>query len=181
MGNVFLGLPIPAAIIESCLTTIFNKYPHWQAHTSLRWTKLGHHHMTLHFFGVINIELLSVFINDLDNYLHNFKNFYFKINKLDVFPDENSKILAAYVTLSSPLAKFYHILQKAVSDHQFLSEQRPYSPHITLCRAKRHGILTTEPFYLDDCTIPAKELILYQTQSTPTGSHYVPIHKWTLS
>ncbi len=180
MGNVFLGLPIPTEIIESCLMTIFNKYPHWQTHASLHWTHLGHHHLTLHFFGVINIELLSVFINDLDNDLHNFKKFSFKIKKLDVFPNANSKILAAYVSLSSPLAQFYQILQKAVSDHQFPCEQRPYLPHITLCRAKRSGILTTEPFYLDNCTVPAKELILYQTQSTPTGSQYLPIHKWIL-
>lgn len=180
MSNIFLGLPIPATISESLLAVIFAKHSHWRDHSDLRWTHVGDHHLTLHFFGAMPMEILAPFIAHLGNYLQNFKKFQLKINKIGCFPNVDSKILAAFVNLLLEVENLYQKIQQAVADHEFPRQARSYLPHITLCRARKRGILTMEEHFFEDFTVTVTELILYQTQSTSTGSHYLPIQTWFL-
>jgi|GEM_PF-6002671 len=176
--NVFFGLPIPLAEIHLFKNMLIKEHPQWENHSAIRWTTENNHHLTLHFFGPIDPNQLSELRADLDNYLRSVYVFTIKINKLHNFPKEKSDLVAAYVQLSAPLAKLYRQLEMAVKDHQFPVEERAFSPHITLCRAKRRRVLTMDPIYLPDYPIPIHRLVLYQSQSTPEGSQYRAIQEW---
>ena len=179
--NIFLGIPIPAQTMQLCTDQLGQIYPHWFTHSAVRWTTAGHHHLTLHFFGPIDPDLLMTLIANLDNYIRDIKNFSIEINKLYNFPKENSDLIAAYVTLSPVLAKLYHQIQIAVTDYGFPTEARAYLPHITLCRSKRRNFVKMEPVFVSDCQIPVSTVILYQTRSTATGSEYIPLRQWPLN
>lgn len=181
--NIFLGLPITADHSQLLLNLLLQAHPHWQKHPAISWTPAGDHHLTMHFFGPMDPHLLSNFTANLDTYTQhrNHENYLFiKINRLHNFPNSNSKLIAAYAQLSLPLAKLYRQVQKAVQDHGFPIEERPFLPHITLCRAKRRNVLRMDPIILPNQIIPITELVLYQTQSTPTGNHYHPLKQWSL-
>lgn len=178
--NLFFGLPISAEHIHVMTHLLLEAHPHWQKHSAIRWTPLHNHHMTLHFLGSINPEGLAGLVSELFNYIQNVKNFSIKINKLYNFPKENSKLVAAYVDLSLPLAKLYNQLQQAVKNHQFPVERRAFLPHITLCRSHHARVLTMAPLLLLDYSIKISSLVLYQTQPTPHGNQYMPLREWPL-
>jgi RNA 2',3'-cyclic 3'-phosphodiesterase len=178
--NIFLGVPVPAVDIHLLMEMLYQEYPHWRDHPAIRWTEDEHHHLTLHFFGAIDPALLSEWIADLDRYLSAIHCLTITVNRLDNFPKPDSDLLAAHVHLSSALAKLYRQVQQSVQDHQFPTESRAYSPHITLCRAKRRHFLRMTPIIVPDHSLSVTRLILYQTQPTASGSQYVPLHQWTL-
>lgn len=175
MSNIFLGLPIPATDGELLLNLLWEAHPHWRNHPAIRWSGLANHHCTLHFFGPIRLELLSDLINALGDYIKYCNSFSIRIIKLHNFPKLNSDLIAAYAHLSSPLANLHQQIQQAVKNHGFPVEERPFLPHITLCRAKRRNILHMDPILLPNHAIKISQLILYQTQSTPPAAiinHY---------
>jgi RNA 2',3'-cyclic 3'-phosphodiesterase len=178
--NIFLGLPVAADHSELLLNLLLQAHPHWQNHPAIRWSAVGNHHLTMHFFGPIDPDLLSDFAANLDKYIKHGEKFYIIINELYNFPNENSKLIAAHAQLSSPLAELYHQVQRAVQDHGFPVEDRPFLPHITLCRANRRNVLRMDPIILPEHIIPIDQLVLYQTQSTPAGSRYIPLKQWPL-
>lgn len=178
--NLFLGIPIPAWDIKTLIEMILAEHPDWQTHPAIRWTSESDHHLTVHFFGAIDPGLLGDFIADLDGYIRTVSAFSIKINQLSNFPKANSDLIAAYVELSNPLAKLHQQVEQAVADHQFPTENRAYSPHITLCRGKRRQVLKMEPIVVPNHPINITQLVLYQSQPTANDSQYTPLHQWAL-
>lgn len=177
--NTFLAIPIPKSITLHWIQLIHQSYPEWIQHPHLNWTSVENIHMTLHFFGPLEIYKLDAFRSDLPNYLKPYKKFTISSLQLFNFPKSQSDLLAAYVELSNELAKLYQTLQTAVQAHSFPIENRPYLPHITLCRSRRARLLKMQPIVVKDAIV-VHELVLLQSQSTATGSQYIPIDKWFL-
>ncbi len=151
--NIFLGLPIPVQNIQVLQDLLIQEHPAWQNNSAIRWTAEANHHLTVHFFGQIEPDLLKDFIEHLSGYIESIHEFSITISKIDNFPKEKADLIAGYVHLSARLAKLYHQVQQAVADHHFPVEQRPYLPHITLCRGKRRNVLTMNPLVLAEYSI----------------------------
>ncbi len=179
MKNIFLAIHIPKSITSHWIRLVHKSYPDWTHHPHLNWAAVENIHMTLHFFGPLEIHKLDGFRNDLPHYLKYYKKFTLSSLQLFNFPKPKSDLLAAYVELSNDLAKLYQTLQTAVQEHGFPTENRPYLPHITLCRSRRPKLLKMQPIVIKD-SIEVHELVLLQSQSTPEGSQYIPIDKWFL-
>jgi 2'-5' RNA ligase len=179
MNNLFLGIPISHELSIHFIQLIIKNYPNWQNHSALRWTSSENQHLTLHFFGSLDLERLHDFRQDLPNYLKECQRFTVLANQLFNFPKTKSDLLAAYVELSTSLAQLYQVVQKAVSAHQLPMENRPYFPHITLCRSRRPGLLKMQPIQIHELILVNK-MTLFQTQNTPEGSIYSPIENWFL-
>lgn len=177
--NVFFGLPIDVLNSDVLNDMILQQHPQWQKHHGIRWLSPLNRHLTLHFFGAINPELLTELIQNLRQYLSKNYNFSIEINKLYNFPKPNSDLVAAYVHLNQPLANLYHQLQSAIKDYGFTPEARVFLPHITLCRGKKH-ILKMEPIMVPDFSISIEQLVLYQSQPGTQASQYLPLQKWQL-
>jgi RNA 2',3'-cyclic 3'-phosphodiesterase len=178
--NIFLGLPLPEESVDLLINSLLQEHPSWQNHKNIRWTLQASHHVTVHFFGTVLVEDLKGFINTLSDFIINFSKFQVEIIKIDNFPKKQSDLVAGYIRLSSSLAQLYNQVEQAVERHHFAKEQRPYLPHITLCRSKKKHFLRMEPILLADFQAPISSLILYQTQSTAHGSVYLPLEKWSL-
>lgn len=178
--NLFLGVPIPADVIQILVNMLIFEHPHWQNHADIRWTADQNQHLTLHFFGALDPRVLSNLTAGLENHLKDIRNFSIKINKLYNFPKANSNLIAAYLELSNPLALLYSRLQRAVSEFGFNPESRPYLPHVTLCRSRRQGVLRMEPMITPEYPVIVSHLNLYQTHAVKTGNEYRVLQQWPL-
>ncbi len=179
MMNIFLGVPISEQISLHWNQLIYELHPNWQNHSALNWTAAQNHHLTLHFFGAIDLKKLDNFRENLPTYLKECQKFIVFSNQVSNFPKARANLLAAYVELSLPLAQLYQLIQKAVMKYQLPTETRPYFPHVTLLRSKRKGLLDMQPILVRD-PILIHELILFQTQSKRGGNVYLPLERWLL-
>ncbi|MBS0350753.1 MAG: RNA 2',3'-cyclic phosphodiesterase [Proteobacteria bacterium] len=178
--NIFLGLPLPEEFRHLLIDFLLQKHPSWKDHRDIRWTLPASHHITLHFFGAVAVLDLKDLITALADSLLNFPSFQVAMTKIDNFPEKKSNLVASYTRLSANLAQLYHLIEQTVAQHHFPKEQRPYLPHVTLCRSRKNNLLTMEPIFLADILVPISSVILYQTQATAQGSVYHALAAWQL-
>jgi 2'-5' RNA ligase len=178
--NLFLGMPISEQDIEILTNLILQEYPQWLKHRDIRWTPIKNHHLTLHFFGHIDPETLMPRFSELDQNLKSASSFSIKINKLYNFPKDNSNLVAAYLELNSALAHLYSQIEGLIQEWGMPVEDRPYLPHITLCRAKRRHVLNMSPIIVADFPLEMTQVVLYQTQNIQGVNHYLPLRQWRL-
>lgn len=179
--NVFLGAPIAEQDIEILNNLIWQAHPQWQKHPHIRWTAPQNHHLTLHFFGQILPASLNGWLSLVSQELKSIGGFSIKIQKINNFPKSNSDLIAAYVELNSALANLYNRVEQSVLVHDFPVEDRPYLPHITLCRSKQRHILTMSPIIIADFKMEINLVALYQSKCIEGINHYLPLHQWSLT
>ncbi len=178
--NVFLGAPIAAQDIEILNNLTWQAHPHWQKHPHIRWTAPQNHHMTLHFFGQILPDSLNGWLSLISQELKSIGGFSIKIKKIHNFPKSNSDLVAAYVELNSDLAHLYNRIEQSLLLNDLPVEDRPYLPHITLCRSKQRHILTMSPIIMD-FKIEITHVALYQSKCIEGINYYLPLHQWILT
>jgi 2'-5' RNA ligase len=178
--NIFLGAPISEEDSETLNHIILKEHPHWQKHHDIHWTAAAHHHLTLHFFGPIDPQLLTDWVSQINLDLKLISAFSIKIKKINNFPKASSNLVAAYVELSSELSHLYNLVERSVREQNLPVEDRAYLPHITLCRAKRRHILSMTPILVADFKIEVPQLVLYQTQTIQGINRYLPLQQWRL-
>lgn len=178
--NVFLGAFIPEQDMETLNNFILQAHPSWQKHKHIRWTASFNHHLTLHFFGKILPADLKAWLASIGQELKAIKGFSINILKISHFPKPDSDLVAAYVELNSALAHLYHRVEQSVRQHGFPVEERPYLPHITLCRSKRRHVLRMSSIIIADFKVEITRLALFQSQCIEGTSSYLPLHQWNL-
>lgn len=178
--NIFLGVPIPEQDIETLVNLLLQAYPHWENHKNIRWTFAPNHHLTLHFFGKVPPASLNDCLFQIGQELSITAKFSLNIHKINNFPKTNSDLVAAYVELNSALAHLYQRVEQLVQNHGFPTEDRPYLPHITLCRSKYRHVLTMSPILMKDFKIDIDQVVLYQSQEIKGVHGYLPLYQWSL-
>ncbi len=177
--NIFLGLPISQHVVDELVQITLKNYPHLRVHPAVRWTLADNNHITMHFFGPIPLDKIAPVISALTRELQSVTAFSVQLEQIAPFPKPNAKLIAAYVKLNPPLTKLYQMIEKVIVESQFSAEDRPYLPHITLCRMRKSlGLL--EGIILPDFSIDIRELVLYQSQPSSAGSEYIPLQHWKL-
>lgn len=143
----------------------------------LRWSAPQGWHVTLQFLGSVTGERAVCAVEQL--------------NKIDAAPVplcieglgffDRAGVFWAGVALTPELLALQQCVTAAMRNCGFSSEDRPYSPHITLARAKgRSGAKALAPLKAAlekskarlhaDCT--AREFLLYESFPGPEGSRY---------
>lgn len=102
-----------------------------------RWQPLGNFHLTLHFLGEVQEDLVPALIQDIDMVSSIIAPFTLELGKFGVFP-HGGKPRVLWLGLNGnrkSLEQLHLLLGKRFDMHQGLNyDDRPYRPHITLAR-----------------------------------------------
>ncbi len=143
-------------------------------------------HLTLRFFGEIDendvVEIKSV----LESSLRGFKTFNMKLVGLGAFPSLGSPRVI-WIGVSEGVNEVKYLVNKItpklnrIGTHR---ENRPFSPHITICRVKRYNsaLKSLIEKYKSEIfgTIKVSEISLKKSKLTPSGPIYTTLYSYKL-
>lgn len=177
--RIFFGIPVQEIMIEKFRNLIVTQAP--RTLKEHRWTHPDHCHITVRFIGEVAAYRVPSIIEAVSSSIDTVSHFSVNIEKLDLFPPRQSRIIAAYLKQHYELHQLFFAIERALSVLNFPKENLPFQPHITLCRKrKRWGRFYLEPILLEKEMMVIEELILYQSQINEEGSVYLPLHRFKL-
>lgn len=173
--RLFIGFPVLDADGRWLKAQVLN-----HNHTltsSIRWTIDGNFHITSVFLGDIECALLPKIIESINLVSEGQLKTAVLISKIANFPHYKSKLLAAYITPSDCLDRFYCSLTAQLSS--LIRLKHPdYQPHITLAR----GLLNEDELEIESINykINLTHLVLYESIMQNTINKYQMLHKCEL-
>jgi len=182
--RAFIAVEIPAQIREAvCKATA-----HLQSGTgsAVRWVPMENMHLTLKFLGDVsaaNVEMLSQMLRAEADLFHCFE---LRFGKLDSFPNQK-RPRVIYIGIQAPptLEALQRGIESASHRLGYESEERSFSPHLTIGRVKPNVTATEqqtirralEETRIDSLgTARVDSVHLYKSDLKPTGSVYTRLY-----
>ncbi len=137
----------------------------------------ANYHITLHFLGAITLEQLEMIKTRVSEVVSRHPAFSTTGNFLHGLPIKKPKAWVIYCRLNQALASLYASIRNVLIQEDLRVENRPFLPHITLARLKADTLPKVPITALD---IQVKEVILYESVSTESGSQYKPLKRFNL-
>jgi 2'-5' RNA ligase len=145
---------------------------------NLKYVNLDNLHLTLKFFGDIDVEKEKEIKIAISKIIHNQNPFSLKISSSGVFPNENHiKVLWVGVKENVSLIELYKNLDIEFNKLGFKKE-KSYSPHLTIARIKKTNKRKEILDVLNEFKnhkfgdIKVNKIILKESKLTPKGSIY---------
>ena len=175
--RTFLGVPLTAQLqeairtLQSCLTPRIR---------GIRWSRPENLHLTLHFFGETtqeNLEKIKVSMLSVKGYHRPFQ---VDVIGLGAFPSlRRPRVIWLGLNPQNRLRQLHRECHRALHEAGLVIDSRPYSPHLTIGRA-RHRIdeLTTLGNELGNQLVghlPIDSMTLYESRLKPAGSEHIPL------
>lgn len=180
--RLFIGIPLPGVVTRelAALSTRLRS-----ADDGLRWSSPESWHITLQFLGNADPEQYEC----VAARLHSLRYSTIAITFDDLSFFGTGSVLIAGVRPTPELLELQQLVTKSTGPCEFISDSRPYHPHVTLARGKgkRTAILlralaggsgreTTLPAF------DAKEFLLYESFLGSSGARYeirkrFPLHE----
>ena len=129
----------------------------------LTWTQKNHHHITINFIGPMEPEQIEEMYSNLGEIEVLGAALKLEVTGINYFPNENSHVLVANISIPTQLQKLHNQVQALVSQIGFDVDQKGYKPHITLARFKNKA----RPF---------KELIILE-KPIKTSFSYLDVYE----
>ena len=104
--------------------------------SGLTWTQKNHHHITINFIGPMEPEQIEEMYSNLEEIEVLGAAIRLEVTGVSYFPNENSQVLVANISIPTQLQKLRSQVQALVSQIGFDTNQKGYKPHITLARFK---------------------------------------------
>ena len=130
--RLFIGAPLSLET-KDIIKSWISQLPTAQ----IRWTSPENYHLTIEFLGMIEAEKIETINQTLQKIIPSFKVFAVKLDKWIFFPNAtHPKIISVYVSLTEELGKLRAQIHQALAAANFILEDRPYLPHITIGRCR---------------------------------------------
>lgn len=145
-----------------------------------RWAPPANLHLTLHFLGWIGPEPMARVAEALSGVRR--PPFTLRIGGLGRFGTAaRPRVLWVDVMAGrEPLAALAGEVALACREAGVAGEDRPYNPHLTLCRVRPGTRLPALPEPPPLPAWEARSFVLFQSRPGPRGSVYVPLHEYLL-
>ncbi len=180
----FIALDLDASVQAKLGFTIQKIKP--AVGNNIRWVTEKNIHITLKFLGDTSPANLESFKSIIDTEANRIRPFDIKIGNLGAFPTLR-KPRVIWVGLDAPAE--LHTLQRAIDMETnrlgYPSEDRPFSPHLTLGRISQHALpeeihrigdfLATSQISVDTVAQILK-VVLFRSDLLPGGPVYTPLH-----
>lgn len=151
------------------------------------WTCVENIHLTLKFFGNVNVDRISKISTAASHAAREFSAFEISVGSTGVFP-KPSRAQVLWIGVNDPSGKLLALqkgLEKEFASVGFQKDDRAFRPHLTIARIRRpegarqlaDAHLKTE-FKSQD--IKVSELIVFRSELSSTGSKYTAISKHEL-
>ncbi|HEY1160407.1 MAG TPA: RNA 2',3'-cyclic phosphodiesterase [Terracidiphilus sp.] len=170
--RLFVGIPLAAVVIGE-LAAVSARLK--STRDGLRWAAPESWHVTLQFLGNTGPETYACLVARLRELRS--PPVPVRLEALDFF--DRAGIFFAGVGLTPELLSIEQRVTAATARCGFVSETRPYHPHITLARGKGQGrgqpireLKTRIQLQPTFTRFAAREFLLYESLLSPTGSRY---------
>jgi len=157
--------------------------------SSITWVNPDHIHLTLKFLGEVADPLVPEICAAVSAAAAQCAPFDIEIGNLGCFPPHRpARVLWVGIRNGQDdLAALAEAVDIYLSELDFPPENRKFSAHLTLARIKhenagratRNVVEKTDPFTFGSQSVTA--LTLFQSQLTPRGSIYTPLHYASLT
>jgi RNA 2',3'-cyclic 3'-phosphodiesterase len=152
----------------------------------IRWTRAENLHITLQFLPEVKGEDVPNLLSCVENQLlaaHHPVSFH--LRDLHLFPDPHRpRVIVMGVAPQSPLAEWSTLIGKGIQEAGYEIEDRPFRAHLTLARIKTSQTKTLnflqEAVHVALPEIRLDEVVLFQSEPHPDGSHYIPLARLPL-
>jgi 2'-5' RNA ligase len=152
------------------------------------WTRVENVHLTLKFFGNVNVDHIPAVSQAAARTAKEFSSFPIEVGKTGVFP-KPSRPQVLWIGISDPSGKLLELQQQLENEcarEGFEKEDRAYRPHLTIARLRKpegsrrlgdaHLQMKFEP-----SEIVLRELIVFRSELSSKGSRYTAISRHDLS
>ncbi len=150
----------------------------------VRWVGNDNLHVTLKFLGPIPEADIPSITEVMGNIARRHAPWKIELQGLGAFPSfRRPRVLWLGVHDGGKLCEVAHELDEGLLPLGFAAEQRPFQPHLTLCRVRslrRWEVLEKElKAHLEESfgESVVDEFILYRSDLRPTGAIYTPLWK----
>jgi 2'-5' RNA ligase len=158
--------------------------------STVRWVPANNIHLTIKFLGDVsptNMDMLMKMLKAEVSQLHAFS---IHVGNLGAFPTpKRPRVLWVGIEAPTQLTSLVHLVEAETVKLGYLSEDRPFSPHLTLGRVSQNA--TPEQVHqvaeaLSGVqvgslgTTEVGEVVLFKSDLRPSGAEYTPMLKVAL-
>lgn len=170
--RLFIAIPLASEVIDALQKLSLGLRSEGDG---MRWSSPDTWHITLQFLGKTSDEQYGCVVRRLTDV----KAPPFAIRVAGTGFFERAGVFFAGVNVSSEMLEVERRVAAATSQCGFVSEDRPYHPHVTLARAKgnsgRHALRRLKGLVKTEADFPsfiATEFLLFEAFPGPGGSRY---------
>ncbi|MCA9078686.1 MAG: RNA 2',3'-cyclic phosphodiesterase [Planctomycetaceae bacterium] len=145
-----------------------------------------HLHVTLRFLGETHEYWIHRLRDFLDLVSAQTDSFDIKLRGLGAFPKPSySSVIWAGIAHEKPIVQLAELTENTMMECGFAAGSRPFKPHVTLARVKARppsrlaALLRAHPD-TEFGSLRVQEIILMQSQLSPEGPTYTPLHTFPL-
>lgn len=179
----FIAIELPGEI-QARLNRIINQMKP-ELTGAVRWTPPGNIHLTIKFLGDVSPSNLEILIRVLQSLSSKQAEFEIKIGKIGAFPSiKRPRVIWVGVEASSALKALQQTVENETKKLGYPTEDRPFSPHLTLGRVNHHAISeeisriteTLSSIQVDQIgSFTVRHLTLFKSELKPGGAVYTPL------
>ncbi|MCS7247738.1 MAG: RNA 2',3'-cyclic phosphodiesterase [Anaerolineales bacterium] len=182
--RAFIAIELPSGV-QQRLGRVIQRLQDQLRGVAIRWVKPQNLHLTLKFLGEVSLNNLELIKEILAREAAQVPSFEFSIGELGAFPNaKRPRVLWLHVTAPPPLLALQRSLDLQTARLGYLSEEREYSPHLTIGRVNRQisqtelnriTLLLQEAHLGLDEVVSVTFLTLFRSDLHPDGSVYTPL------
>ncbi len=182
--RLFLAIPFHEVFrqeITSILELLSRKL------SGVKWVEPHQVHLTLHFFGSTSPDKIERIDGVMKQVASLYQPFEASLDKVGGFPDlrRPNVIWLGIQEKTGQLLALYQAVCKELQQLGFETEHRPFHPHVTLGRVKKHGgdlgtVLEKISFKLPTAEKILNHFVLYQSHTLPEGARYEALKTYPL-
>lgn len=175
--RAFLAIPLPEEVLlraRQIQKALAAPLP------GVRWVRSEAMHLTLRFFGEVSEETLDRVGEVMLSVGRLCSPFRVEVIGAGAFPSPaRPRVFWLGFGGEEPLLALHAALEEQLAGIGIPAEKRPFSPHLTLGRARYRlppAQAALEPYQNLHCgTVPVDRIVLYESRLQPTGAVYLPL------
>lgn len=179
--RTFIAIDIP----EDVKTSLANLQADLkQIGADAAWTNPAGMHLTLKFLGEVSESLIPEIEKSCMAAVSAIEQLTMTLNGTGVFPNfRNPRVLWAGIKEETGrLLELQRRLEVELRSQGFRPEDKPFNPHLTLCRIKsprnsRELIARAEMYDLPEISFGVMDIRLYKSELSPAGSKYTELYR----
>jgi 2'-5' RNA ligase len=184
MKRVFIAVKVDP---DGELLRIFSSLKALLGAETIKWVDPLNIHLTIAFLGDTEEKRIKILSNMVGEKCAVFNEFDFILTGTGVFKNyHDPRVIWIGIRPLDKLSALNDIITEGLKINGFKTDERPFSPHLTLGRIKSvkdtHNLRTVLERYKDHLiqTVRITEVILYESILLPAGPLYKPLGKYKL-
>jgi len=179
----FVAVDIPNNLKEEIYRVLEGERKRFR---ELKWVAMENFHITLKFLGSVERERIKKIKEVLERVAEKHSPFKLKPDSLGTFPEKGSlKVLWLSLVDGEKIKSLATDVENSLTSIGFPKEKRPFTPHLTLARARRNSKerITLDDFEVKRVQFPyflVDHFTLYESELKPDGPIYKKIVEFKL-